>query len=180
MRSGATLSAVVLALSSAACGSTTARHATTSATAKTLGHRAANGALAFARCMRSHGVNRFPDPQSANEAKYPGAQQLGVSAPVYRTAREHCQGLLPASAGGSFSRAELQVLLAGMLRFSRCMRSHGVPHWPDPSVGPQGRPGYNLLSVPGLNANAPQTLRATHSCGHLEPSALGGVPVRQA
>src|SRR5689334_13487497 len=36
--------------------------------------------LAFSQCMGSHGVPDFPDPQpGATNAKFPSAQQLGVS-----------------------------------------------------------------------------------------------------
>jgi hypothetical protein len=49
--------------------------------------------LAFARCMRSHGVPNFPDLNSSD--KFPGAQQLGVSSSQYQAAMNACQHLLP-------------------------------------------------------------------------------------
>ncbi|HEY6789997.1 MAG TPA: hypothetical protein VI365_22075, partial [Trebonia sp.] len=33
------------------------------------------------------------------------------------------------------------------LKFAQCMRSHGVPNWPDPTIGLQGSPEFNLSKV---------------------------------
>jgi hypothetical protein len=36
-----------------------------------------------------------------------------------------------------------QAVNAGR-EFARCMRSHGVPNWPDPTVDSEGRPLFNI------------------------------------
>jgi len=47
--------------------------------------------LAFSRCMRSHGVPSFPDPQpGANNARFPDAGQLGVGSPQLSEAEKAC------------------------------------------------------------------------------------------
>src|SRR6266513_1765177 len=62
--------------------------------------------------------------------------------------------LLAAGADDQFPPAEVQLLLPGMREFSQCMRSHGVPDWPDPTVDSQGRPGFNI-AIPGDHGFAP-------------------------
>jgi hypothetical protein len=132
--------------------------------------------LVFAQCMRSHGVPNFPDPTS--DLKFPTAQQLGVSSSRYQAAEGACQHLLPN--GGSIAPAEAQQMLPAMRRFSQCMRSHGVPNWPDPTIGSDGKPGFDLIGVqPPIDTSSPQFASKEHDCGHLVPSQLGGIPVRQ-
>jgi hypothetical protein len=131
--------------------------------------------LAFARCVRSNSVPSFPDPTS--EDKFPDAAQLGVSNAVYQAAMNACRHLLP-NGGTAPKQAELQQDLTTMLSFSQCMRHRGVPNWPDPTLGPHGRPGFNLVGVPGVG-DSPQVTAAQHQCGHLLPSTLGGIPVSQ-
>ena len=136
--------------------------------------------LAFSQCMRSHGVPNFPDPQPGqSDAKFPSAQQLGVSPSVYQASYDDCQHLLPAGSGDRFPAAEVQQLLVGMRQFSGCMRSHGVPNWPDPSVDSQGRPVFDLVAA-GISRNEAKSspVEATAAeCQHLLPSALGGIPI---
>jgi len=135
--------------------------------------------LAFSRCMRSHGVPDFPDPQpGADNAKFPGAQQLGVSSSQYQAAENACQHLLPAGTADQFPPAEVPLLLIGMRGFSQCMRSHRVSNWPDPTVDLQGRPGFNLVPS-GIDTSSSQVTTAIHGCQHLLPHALGGIPVSQ-
>jgi hypothetical protein len=136
--------------------------------------------LAYAQCVRSHGVPNFPDPQpGAVHEKIPSAQQLGVGSSQLGAAQSACQHLLPVGADDQFPAAEVPLLLSGMRRFSQCMRAHGVPNWPDPSVDSQGRPIFNL-SGHGFSrqqAHARSLNTKMGECGHLLPHALGGIPL---
>jgi hypothetical protein len=135
--------------------------------------------LAFSGCMRSNGVPGFPDPVPGQvTAKFPGAQDLGVSASVYQTARSACQHLLP-NGGSAPSQTEVQQELSGMRSFSGCMRSHGVPDWPDPIVDAQGRPVFDLgrAGISQSRARSPQLMATMHECGHLLPRSLPGIPI---
>jgi hypothetical protein len=126
--------------------------------------------------MRSQGVPNFPDPEpSQTNAKFPSAQQLGVSSSLYQTAENACQHLLPS--GGGSSQAGIQQELAGLRSFAQCMRGHGVPNWPDPAIGSQGKPSFDLTGLHGVDT--PQATAAMRQCGHLLPSQLGGIPVVQ-
>ena len=135
-------------------------------------------AVAFAHCMRSHGVPRYPDPNSANTMPdglpKVGPQELGVSTAQFQTADTACGHLLPN--GGHVVQSVAQRLLSGGLKFARCMRSHGVPNWPDPARSTPaalalGAPPYmyQMGGIQGLDGRSfPAHVTATmHECLHL-------------
>ena len=168
-----------LALLVSACGS--GSPSTTVAGRSSTARGSANSQLvAFSRCMRSNRVPNFPDPQRGQtNAKFPGAQQLRVSSSQYLAAEGACAHLLP-NAGQATPAASAQML-SKMVLFSQCMRSHGVPNWPDPTSGPDGTPGFNLVGINGIpEQSSPEFQNAIHECGHLVPHALGGIRVRQS
>lgn len=103
-------------------------------------------ALAFSRCVRSHGVPNWPDPASSGGFPKETAQQLGVSSSQLRAALDPCQHLLPNTGNIDDNPAALNQWWSQMQRFARCMHSHGVPNWPGPSPYPQDpvRPTFNL------------------------------------
>jgi hypothetical protein len=124
-------------------------------------------AVAYSACMRSHGVPNFPDPGSNGQVPKADPQLLGVSSSQLQVAQRTCQHLYPTN-GGTLSASSLrqcyesgvcpqalvrQALNAG-LKFAQCMRSHGVPNWPDPTIDSQGRPLFNI-AVPGDHGFAP-------------------------
>jgi hypothetical protein len=101
-------------------------------------------AVAYSQCMRSHGMPNYPDPSNGSLPKG-DAQAFGVSSSVFRAAQSACHSLLPNA--GSFQEEASQCSLAGdcppavvtqMMaidrKFAQCMRSHGVPNWPDPTI----------------------------------------------
>jgi hypothetical protein len=133
--------------------------------------------LAFSQCMRSKGVPNFPDPDAgATNAKFPTAQQLGVSSSQYQAGENACQHLLPAGTNDQYPAAEVPVLLAGMRQFSQCMRAHGVSNWPDPTTDSQGRPVFDLgdHGITRSEAHSPPITTAEQTCQHLMPNAIGG------
>ena len=166
-----------LALLTAACGGTASSRGDGGST--NAGESANSTLLAFSQCMRSRGVRNFPDPTPGSGAKFPSAQQLGVSSPQYQAAENACQHLLPVGVNDHFPPAELPLLLTGMREFSQCMRSRGVPNWPDPSVNSAGQPLFDL-SAQGITrgeAHSQPITTKEAECQHLLPSALGGTPI---
>ena len=135
--------------------------------------------VAFARCVRAHGVPNFPDPQSgASNEKFPSAQQLGVGSTKLQAAQSACQHLLPVGVDDQFPAAELPLLLHAMLPFAHCVRAHGVPNFPDPAADSQGRP-YFPLSTHGISlaySHSQQFMTKINECQHLLPRQLGGIP----
>ncbi len=172
----AALAAVALA-----CGSAASAIAGVGLNARESAHSGSTNvqqALAYSRCMRSHGVPTFPDPNSSGEIPKISPQQL--RRPQFQRAEKDCQNLLPPGSNDMFPPGEVQQLLIGMLRFSQCMRSHGVPNWPDPTTDAEGRPMFPLSHVPGTSRSYWHLSRITHTmnqCQYLLPRALGGTPV---
>jgi len=120
-----------------------------------------SGAVAFAQCVRSHGVPDFPDPQNGHFL-ISGSDQ---SNPNFQSAVQACQNLLPGGSatngGGSNSTAEVA--------FAHCMQTHGEPNFPDPSSN-------GALSVPqGVDANSPQFKSAFQACSSLLPDNGAGL-----
>jgi hypothetical protein len=87
--------------------------------------------LKFAQCMRENGVN-IPDPQPGQPLRMtdPNASQAKMEA-----ATKKCQPLLQAGGGGPINPNDPAVQDA-MVKFTQCMRAHGV-NIPDPGPGGQ-------------------------------------------
>jgi hypothetical protein len=120
--------------------------------------------VAFSRCVRSHGVLNYPYPNSSGKLPDVTSQQLGVSNSQYQAATQACGHLLP-NGGNGPTQADLQQQWDDMANFARCMRSHGVPDWPDPTGRPArpGRPFFNLQPL-GIDPNSPQISTKIHEC----------------
>jgi hypothetical protein len=137
------------------------------------GSGGSQSAVAYSRCMRSHGVPNFPDPTSNGTVPKGTAQQLGVSDSGYQAAQTACAHLLPNS--GGVSQAVIQRAMDGMRSFAQCMRSHGVWNWPDPTTDRAGYPAFYLQGE--IDMNAPQIVTKIHVCQDLVPTTrVGGGP----
>jgi hypothetical protein len=120
-------------------------------------------ALAYAQCMRAHGVPSYPDPNSkgqfyiANGASDPTAN---VSKTVLNAAATACQKLLPAT---MVKPPNGQGSTSAQLRWAACMRSHGEPDFPDPASN------GSFTLPPGMNAESPQFQAALKACPRPAP-----------
>jgi hypothetical protein len=136
-----------------------------------------NGLLAFSQCMRSNGMPSFPDPQ-----RFVGGNvkltihQLAPS----QAALSACNHLLPTNGGsGSQETAQQQrTQLADELSFARCMRSHGVSRFPDPTA--QGQLTVEMVQAQGINVHAPAVLHVVQACLPASHGALTPAKVREA
>ena len=126
--------------------------------------------LEYSKCMRTHGVPNFADPKisvSATELimQNPQMSPTEVAAPAYQSATAACARYLPqqpqapAATGASDSRQQA-------LRFANCMRSHGVPKFPDPT------PSGAFKLGPAIAPQAPAFTAAMRDCRKLRPSTL--------
>jgi hypothetical protein len=173
----AVIATASLALLAAACSGSPS---STSTGGSSNANGSANSRLvAYSQCMRSHGLPNFPDPVGGVPPKVT-AQELGVSSSRLQVAQGACQHLLPAT-GGSLTASSLQqCYLAGVCpqalvqqalsagrEFAQCMRSHGAPDWPDPTLDSQGRPLFNI-NVP--RPPPPQISTAGDECTRLDPA----------
>lgn len=164
------LAAVVLCivLGAAACGGGSGpgvAHLGSSTSPPSPGPSGSGSALAYAACMRSHGVGDFPDPDAQGHFNI---QSIGPNSdldphnPTFQAAHRACGSLLPTT-----SAAQKAQVLAQLLKFSACMRAHGVKNFPDPTV--QG--GGPSLIVPSseVDPNNPLVEAAQSTCQKLAP-----------
>jgi hypothetical protein len=179
-RACAAVALVAAAAALVACGGASA----------TGGSTGKGSAVAFSACMRAHGVPNFPDPGGGGRPLEVDARQLGVGDALYQTAEHACLHLLPT--GGSLGQLTHQCLLYAACpqrlvhrlmtverRYAECMRTHGVPGWPDPSISPKGgRPVFDLAGT-GLAArstDAPRFIAGDRTCRRLSGGAVPSLP----
>ncbi len=143
-----------LALLAAACGGSKPSVATAQQ----------NGPRGFSRCMRSNGVTNYPDPNSSGQLAKESPEQLGVSSSQFQSAQGACRHLLP-NGGSGPNAAQLQQVKAQGLQFSRCVRSRGVPNFPDP--GSDGR--IPDPATVGIDQGSPKFEAANRACGKYRP-----------
>jgi hypothetical protein len=84
----------------------------------------ADKAVAYADCMRAHGVTNYPDPGTT-------VTGLNMSSATFQSARAKCAKLSPMPAVKTHA-TEQQISQA--LESATCMRDHGFPNFPDPIV----------------------------------------------
>jgi hypothetical protein len=129
--------------------------------------------LAFARCLRSHGVPNFPDPVATPSGGYGfrmplGPNRINPQAPAYVAAQEACRSLLPQWwTGQQLSPAQQQA----WLDWAKCIRSHGAPDFADPKFS-----GSQVQVSSGGGSGSPQVQSAMDACTSQMPSSggLGG------
>jgi len=163
-----------LLLLTAACGGSPSSSGSPSSTGSGSSSNAGGSAsppsaLAFSRCMRSHGVPDFPDPPPSFNGKFPGSspQQLGVSESRIRAATGACQNLLPAVQGQAPLTAQDQQ---DYLRAAACMRSHGITSFPDPAFS--GGSVHFPIPPSSIDTNSTRFIQARQTCEKLIPAGL--------
>lgn len=121
---------------------------------------------AYAQCMRQHGVTNFPDPQGPNQNSFLISGAVTRN-PHFKSASQACQSLRPQQTGGAGGAGGLsqQKLLA----LAQCMRTHGVPNFPDPTSG-----GAVRIGGPGLDPTSPTFQHAMQVCQAKTGVQLGG------
>jgi hypothetical protein len=138
-----------------------------------------NGLVAFSRCMRSNGMPNFPDPERVGGRSLKlTVQRLAASNPRFQAAQRACNHLLPNGGGGSQETAQqTRTQLADMLSFARCMRSHGVTRFPDPTA--QGLT-VEMVQAQGIDVHSRAVLHVVQACLPASHGALTPAKVREA
>jgi hypothetical protein len=139
--------------------------------------------VAFARCMRAHGVDmKDPTPDAngnfritigSGPKKPGGAKRTQGPDQKTRKALQACQKLQP---GGlqKLSPADKQRLQDAALEYARCMRKHGIDV-PDPKIGDGGM----VQIMGGPNTATPKAQKIQQQCQQAFRSAredIGGGP----
>jgi hypothetical protein len=156
-----------LTLAASACGGSSgakvAQVGTTSAN-----RPRAHDPQAYSACMRRHGVPTFPDPDSSGTIHIPESIDR---LPTAQAAYHACHNLAPSE--GSVTGQGPTMSQAQLLAFAKCMRSHGVPKFPDPQVvnGHINMP----LTAGQIDPSSPVVTAAIAACrSTLGPAGLRG------
>lgn len=121
-------------------------------------------ALAYSRCMRAHGVPAFPDPGANGELQLRAGPGTGIdpNSPTFKAAQQTCKSLLPTPPPEQ-QRQNYEALL----KFAKCMRSHGITDFPDP----QSNGGLRIAARAGsdLDPNSSLFKDAQQACQKYMP-----------
>jgi hypothetical protein len=159
-RQALAVAALAAGVAIAGCGSNSPT--STKAAAQTFVRHALSQQVAFAQCMRTHGVSGFQDPTISHSAQGVGVSQ-GVSAasaqsPAFNSAQRACKKLLPAGAQGPSNQPVSAAVHAEMVKFAVCVRTRGVPNMPDPAAN-------GVFNLPdAINQSAPAFQSAIKRC----------------
>lgn len=152
------VAAVTVGLLAAGCGTSSP---TRSSTPRTV------AALEFAKCMRGHGVPDFPDPGSSISGPYNSMggieipTTLDTQSPAFRAAQNACHGLLSAVLSPQGKPTVTASVEAALIAHAQCMRTHGVPDYPDPTFPASG--GIAITDA-GTNPQSPAYQHAQSVC----------------
>jgi hypothetical protein len=129
------------------------------------------GMLALARCMRAHGLPKFPDPTSGGVFDKSKLLATGYSSAQVRAVEDGpCKSTLPTAAP---SPSTIQTITTQQqqdyINAVACMRSHGFTNFPDPTFFG----GHvTLVPPPGVDTNSTEFTQAQHICQQLIPAGL--------
>jgi hypothetical protein len=125
--------------------------------------------VAFAQCMRSHGVPNFPDPGSGLRIEQRGGSVsvngVQLNGPAFNSAQQACHSYLPnGGRAGQLNASQRQAAL----KFSACMRSHGLSNFPDPNFS-GGGVQIRIDRQSGMDPNSPAFQAAQKACASFLP-----------
>jgi hypothetical protein len=132
-------------------------------------------AVAYSACVRAHGVPNFPDPKVSTHGNRVrvavGVTPAITNNPHFKSAQQACSKLLPGGGPGEGSNHQITPLEQSQyLKAAACIRSHGVPNFPDPTFSGGGV----HLAHQGLNESSPVFKAAVHACESLIPGDVYG------
>ena len=117
--------------------------------------------LAYAECMRAHGLPGFPDPQSDGTFDSSPSDRGDFAGSRYLSANKACAHL----EGSQETPAQYQQFLRQALEFAACMRAHGIANFQASASG-----GQVGMGAQGADPNSPQFQSAQRACRHLMTS----------
>lgn len=139
--------------------------------------RPGSEAVAYSACMREHGVTNFPDPKvsvSGNSVRVSIRAPAGAlkSNPHFKSAQQACRKLQPGGGPGPNSAPPISPKeQTQYLKAAACIRSHGIPNFPDPTFSSGG---VHLPKTAGLNLQSSRVRVAEEACQSLIPGGLHG------
>jgi hypothetical protein len=155
----------LLGLAAAGCGGgskapAVANPGTTRPATTSSGKGSTGNAIAFAACMRTHGVPNFPDPSDGGGFDLTGIERNSQ----FQSAQKACQSLAPTQ---THTPAQVSQHVKALLAYAACMRKHGLPWFPDPT----SHGGFVITNPAAVhwNPSSPQFEAADRACRHLSP-----------
>jgi hypothetical protein len=122
--------------------------------------------------MRAHGLKDFPDPQTQSgggislSIKKGASSDLDPNSPTFRSASNACKKYAPNGGKAKpLSTAEQQQFI----RYAQCIRTHGVPNFPDPDFSGGGV----RMKFVGVGPGNPGFDKAQKACRSMLPGANG-------
>lgn len=128
----------------------------------------------FASCMRANGEPNFPDPNAQGQITVSTSSGVDPQSSQFQKAMQACRKDLPN--GGVPTPAQQAQARQSALAFSACMRSHGVPKFPDPQFGPGGKVTLSIGPNSGFDPRSPQFQNAQKACQKDRLGGPGGKP----
>jgi hypothetical protein len=131
-------------------------------------------AIAFISCMRTHGEPNMPEPSIAKNGRsvsidIDASSGIDPNSPQFLAATKACRHLLPNAGAPSAGQTITPADQADYLKGAACMRSHGVPNFPDPTF----RDGtVTFKPRTPINTSTPQYESALAICQKLIPAGL--------
>lgn len=130
--------------------------------------------------MRAHGVSHFPDPQVNTSPGQTSVRMVVPAAtarsPQLKAAGQACGHLIPGPQ--NLTRAQQQARERDLLAFARCLRSHGISNFPDPTS--QGQLTIEMVNAAGVDLHAPGVLTAARARVGVTHGAITGADVERA
>ena len=125
--------------------------------------------LAFSKCMRAHGVPDFPDPGDTFSGAYNSIAGIAIpptidlQSPAFQAAQGSCRSLLAAVFSPQGKPPITPSMKTALIDHAQCMRTHGVPSYPDPEFPATG--GILIFDAPGVSPGSPAFEHAASVCG---------------
>jgi hypothetical protein len=139
------------------------------------GGSGSSSALEYSKCMRVHRVTNFPDPDANGFIpKLAADSGIDVHSQTFRAAQTACEKYTP---GATMTPAQSEQRETDLLRFAQCMRSHGLPNFPGPSLNPGGLWAFGINRSSGVDRGSPIFQAADNACKSLMqdlPGPTGG------
>ena len=135
-------------------------------------------ALAFAKCMRAHGLSNFPDPSAGGGFRFKRGAGVDPFSSTYKAVQAKCKKFMPDLGGPGSGPPPSAQTVARFLKVAQCMRSHGVPAFPDPRTSvppnlhpPAGAARFVISDIEGvilvrgsIDTQSPTFTRAAAAC----------------
>jgi hypothetical protein len=129
--------------------------------------------LAFARCMREHGID-MDDPKPG-ERGIRLAIPKGVTPEKAEAADRACRKHLEAVKPPEMSEEQQKEFREAALAHARCMREHGID-FPDPTFGENGQATIRIGKGSGVDPDDLKFKKAQEECADKAPNLDGEGP----